>query len=387
MVNLLNFKKSPNREYLRDTLIKKRAYCEGIFNQALDIIHKSGNKLQVIEFEDYIVKLNVLRKQLDQLITEKLKKLEMAPKLDLSLALKLVKPLDGSVIELTRYIESVVLLRDYAEDVPEAAILKFLKTTLVGSAHGTIDGQNTIQQAITTLKQKFSIKVTPRAVESEMHSMKQNQKTISDFGSEIEKLTAKLAAAHVSSGTFVSEVAAANIVQPIAVEAFIDGLRDPSSKFFLRARNPMTLNKAISDALECTPSTSKSTNETALWCGFQYQGHHNGGRNRGYYRGRGSYGNRSRGNFQNSRGRGGNYQNYQNSYGTRGRGFHQQNPQGPGRGSNRGGNQYNNQRGQYNPHGVNVAEQAPSQQQQQPKRNNSSQPPHEEEANLIDLFR
>ena len=220
-------------------------------------------------------------------------------------------------------------------------------------------------------------------MESEMHCLKQNQKTIADFGSEIEKLSAKLAAAHVSSGTFASEAAAANIVQPIAVEAFIDGLKDPATKFFLRARNPLSLNKAISDALECTPSTSKSTNETALWCGFQWQGQNNTGRNRGFSRGRGSYGGRGRGNYQTYRGRGGNFQNFHG----RGRGSYQQNQQGSGRGSSRGGNyggnQYQNQRGHNNPHAANIAEQNPPQQQQ--RHNNQQQP--SEEANLIDLFR
>lgn len=387
VVNLQNFKKSPNRQYLLNTLKKKRVYCEDISNQANYIIQKFENKLTLEEVEDFQQKLNSLKNQLDNLICEKIKKLEMPPKLDLSLALKLVKPFDGSVTELTRYIESVELLKDYADDVPEATILKFLKTTLIGSAHGTIDGVNTINQAMTELKQKFAIRVTPKAVESEMHCLRQNQKSISDFGCEIEKLTAKLAAAHVSTGTFASEAAASNIVQPIAVEAFIDGLKDPSTKFFLRARNPTTLNKAISDALECTPSTSRSTNETALWCGFQYQGN-NGGRNRGFSRGRNFYGGRGRGYSQSFRGRGGSYQNFN---GSRGRGFQPQTPQGSGRGFNRGGNHYNNhnnQRGHYNPHAANVAEQTPPPpQQQQPRRNNPTQPVQEEEANLIDLFR
>lgn len=58
--------------------------------------------------------------------------------------------------------------------------------------------------------------------------------------------------------------------------------------------------------------------------------------------------------------------------------------QGPGKGSNRGVNQYQNQRGHHNPHVANMAEQTPP--QEQPRRNNQPQQPREE-ANLIDLFR
>ena len=55
----------------------------------------------------------------------------MALKLDIGLALKLVKPFDGNVTMLTAYIESVELLLDYAEGVPAADILKFLRTLIM----------------------------------------------------------------------------------------------------------------------------------------------------------------------------------------------------------------------------------------------------------------
>lgn len=305
----------------------------------------------------------------------------MAPKLDLSLALKLVRPFDGSVTELTRYIESVELLKDYADDVPEAAILKFLKTTLVGAAHGAIDNAATIALALQVLRQKFAIRVTPRAMENEINTQKQGNKSISDYGAEIEKLTAKLAAAHVSTGTFASEAAAANIVEPIAVQAFTNGLKDPATKFFIKARNPATLNKAISDALECqvTPGTSGSQdNMMALWCTSGRPKHHHRGPGRG---------------FQSNRGFSNNYDNYNRGRGNLGRGYHQPQYESRGRGfhqnpngqrCSRGGNQfqqnnYNQQRGHYDPQAANVTEQRP---QDQPRNNNQQQPQGEEETNI-----
>ena len=94
---------------------------------------------------------------------------KMAPKLDIGLALKLVKPFDGNVTVLTSYIESVELLFDYVEDVPGVDILKFLRTTLEGAAHGTIDGADSTEMTFNALRQKFAIKITPKAVENEMN--------------------------------------------------------------------------------------------------------------------------------------------------------------------------------------------------------------------------
>lgn len=302
----------------------------------------------------------------------------MAPKLDLSLALKVVKPFDGSAQKLMGYIESVELLTDYAEGVPEATIIKFLKTTLVGAAHGAIDNATTIAQAFEILKTKFAVKLTPKAVENEMTTKKQHQKTISDFGTEIETLSAKLAAAHVSMGTFQNEAAAVNIVEPIAVQSFIDGLKDPSTRFFLKARNPLTLNKAISDALECTAGNSK-TNEEVMWFNSNSsrsnRGHYNGnrgtwrGRNRGFptrgnYRGRGNYqqNNRFQGNYR----RGNHHQPNEN------RPYHENNNDNNPNNNSSNRNNSNRGRQQTNRH-ANVAEE--------------QNVNHEEVINHFDLFR
>jgi len=194
---------------------------------------------------------------------------KMAPKLDIQLALKLIKSFDGTPTLLNAYIESIELLQDYAQEVDEKEILKFVRTTLVGIAHGVIDTAETLKQAFVLLRTRFSVQLTPLAVEKEILSLRQGAKSISEFGLELEKMAAKLAAAHVSTGTFETEFAAHNIVNPIVIRAFIQGLNKANTKFFLQARNPSTLNKAISDALECEPVKSAGEDrEMTLWCSY-----------------------------------------------------------------------------------------------------------------------
>lgn len=187
-------------------------------------------------------------------------------KFNISLAIKLVDKYEGDPTKLLNFIENINLLKQYSTGVPEAEIISFVKTRLIGSAHGAIEGIATLNQAAETLKLKFGVKITPKAIENEMFTLKQGKKTISEFGSEINKLAAKLAAAHVSQGTFDNEATAAPIVQPIAVNAFTTGLHDAQTSFFIKARNPTNLTKAISDALEVAPIPVHNT-ENALWVG------------------------------------------------------------------------------------------------------------------------
>lgn len=90
----------------------------------------------------------------------------MPPKLDLNIALKVVKTFDGSAVNLQSYIESIELLKDYSEDVTPAELIKFLKITLTGTARGAFDGVATVDAAIEALELRFGVKLTPKAVES-----------------------------------------------------------------------------------------------------------------------------------------------------------------------------------------------------------------------------
>lgn len=71
----------------------------------------------------------------------------MAKPLDLSIALKVVERFDGESLQLGHFIETLGLLKAYSEDVPKATILAFLKTRLIGSAHGAIEGVTTLDAA------------------------------------------------------------------------------------------------------------------------------------------------------------------------------------------------------------------------------------------------
>lgn len=73
-----------------------------------------------------------------------------------------------------------------------------------------------------------------------------------EFRKPVEQLAAKLATAHISANTFQNETAAAAIVQPIAMSAFV-ALNSTQTAFYVKARNPSSLNKAFSDALEVVP--------------------------------------------------------------------------------------------------------------------------------------
>lgn len=161
---------------------------------------------------------------------------------------------------------------------------------MVGPAHGSIENVNTKQEAKEALQNKFAVKLTPIACEAELKLASQKQLSITDFGKQVEKLAAQLATAHVSAKTFPNEAAAHAIVQPAAINAFISGISNPQMAFFVRAKNPPTLNRAISDALEVAPNKNNEVHWYQPATSWRYQ--------RNGYRGRGFNNSSSRANFR-----------------------------------------------------------------------------------------
>ncbi|XP_055551270.1 dr1-associated corepressor homolog [Wyeomyia smithii] len=122
-------------------------------------------------------------------------------------------------------VDNVDVLRADDPEVPEVSFVTFLKSRLVGAARGSLEGVQTLAVAKATLKEKFAVQLTPIAVEAELRSLKQRSgRTVTEFGSEIEKLATKLAAAWVSKGPpFTTEASARPVVEPIAVHTFMNG--------------------------------------------------------------------------------------------------------------------------------------------------------------------
>lgn len=291
--------------------------------------------------------------------------------LDLSLALKIVDKFSGDSLELGHFLETVDLLKAYSQGVAEANILVFLKTRLVGPAHGSIEGATTVDRAKQLLTQKFAVQLTPTACEAELKQARQKQKSITEFGKEVEQLAAKLATAYVSNGTFANESAASAIVQPVATSAFTAGLNNSQTAFFVKARNPQNLNRAISDALEVLPTRGEEVNfygSPRDWRSSRSRGYNARGRVANYQNFRGTF--RGRYNNPNQNNNNNNYQ-YQRGNGA-GRGRRGQDQRQQNNRDDENPNNNNNRR-----RNANVAEEPQQAQQQQ----------HREEANVGEFFR
>lgn len=395
-----NLTKSINNPFRIQTLQAKLNYAEQIYNEIQEslvegeeyfsesqlVFISKASRNTISEIRQIIASIaNRLKFKLIQ--PKPAKMTEPPPKFNLGLALKLVEKYDGDAITLNNFIETIELLKDDSANIADAIIIKFIKSRLTGAAHGAIDTAATVKDAIDALREKFAVKLTPKAVEAEMRQVKQGN-SISEYGAEIDKLAAKLSAAYVSNKTFSTEAAASSIVQPIAVDVFISGLKNSAQAFLVKARNPTTLNVAISHALE---SSATQNDATALWFTREGNSRNQGNNYRGNTRNRqGNFQRNNRqGNFQ-----GNNNRNYQNNGTQRNNNSNNNYQRGNGRrysnnnnNNNHNNYNYNNNRNQNNNQNnrnnntQNVRLTEPVSQNSTGNNQNAA------EANLIDFFR
>lgn len=403
-----NLAKSINNPFRLETLQAKLNFAENLYEEIqTSLVHSESNysENQLVFLTKASRNLIAEIRRLISLIADRLhykiakpksaKMTEPPPKFNLGLALKLVEKYDGDAVTLQNFIETIELLRDESTDIAEAILIKFIKSRLTGAAHGAIDTAATIAEDIDALKAKFSVKLTPKAVEAEMRLVKQRN-SIADYGAEIDKLAAKLSAAYVSNKTFATEAAASSIVQPIAVDVFISGLKNSAQAFLVKARNPTTLNVAISHALESTPVQNDAT---TLWFtregNSRHQGNNNRGNNRYNNNNRGNsrqgnnfhgnnHGNSNRNNHNNRNRRNNNFNNDNNN-------FQRQNDRRYNNNNNYGNNQNRNQNNNNNNHpnynNFNTQNVRVTEPVAQNSSGHSSNNPNSAEANLIDFFR
>ena len=154
----------------------------------------------------------------------------MATKVDLTLAIRIVEKYDGDAATLENWLNDVDVLHEHDTEVSPANFLSFMKSRLIGAARGTIDSATSLEEAKLALRLRFGVKLTPIAVEAELRSLRQKNKSVVEFAADIEKLSTKLAAAWVAKQPtlFPNEAAAKPVIEPVAVDTFIQGLKDQS---------------------------------------------------------------------------------------------------------------------------------------------------------------
>lgn len=358
-----NFKKSPNRSYLRKTLLDKHRQARKIYETISYLVserpdlksylYEAKNLYSAINLfieaklktTNYVIKFRTVVKIIINFLGV-YRRIKMAnPKVDIKLGTAIIQVYDGNLDGLSSFIDSVMLFNDTVsadfelatpaqKTAAVATVLRFIKTRLIGKARVVV-GENPVDtnEIITKLKDRCGKTKSPDVLVAKLKEAKQTGE-INKFTSEIEGLVLLLEKAYISEDIPIET--ATKMATKQGVKALCSGVRSTETKLLLKAGQFTTLNSAIEKVIENEASSSSVSHNSQIMYtnrgnalrgrgniqtrgGRGYHGYNNFGNRGGFYhhRGRGNFQqNHNTPNYQNTRGRRsrGNYQNTRNNH-------------------------------------------------------------------------
>lgn len=256
---------------------------------------------------------------------------------DLKVAIGLLPALDDTETKTLQLIDAIDLYSSMlSTDNDKKNLIKFvLKTRLTHASKIRLKSNyNTVDELLQDMRVHLLTRQSDTALQTQLSRSRQGDKTVQQFGKEIEDLFVNLTISQANG-----DDNAFKILKPIneknAIKKFSDGLRSQRLSTVIAARNFSTLKDAIRSAQD--EDTDKSTDTPQIFSMRNHRGSYRGSYNnnfqpnRGFWRGRGyttgrfqrgargqsqQYVPRGNASFRNNRGYGnGNYRGNGNSNG------------------------------------------------------------------------
>lgn len=277
--NLTNLQKAPNRQYKKQTLIKKLTESKDLYNKISELLVKNEADLNIAELEHHIKTKRSLYGEIDKIIKTKLpfaenlkkfksvalsavfcirlKIINMA-KVDLKTGTALVDTYDGSPEKLDSFLDSIRLFSDLvnstnadasaaAKTAAQTTVTRFIRSRLSGTARQAVPENANFDQIIAALKEHCSSKITAENILAKLKNVKQTTSTES-FCEEVENLSSKLKSVYISKQIPID--VATQMATKSGIDALISGSKSKDTKLILKAGTFTKLSDAVQKVQE-----------------------------------------------------------------------------------------------------------------------------------------
>ncbi|KAJ8704288.1 hypothetical protein PYW08_013012 [Mythimna loreyi] len=186
-------------------------------------------------------------------------------KFDLKIALNLLPVMNDTEAVTKQLIDGIEYYDSVLEDASKKELIEFvLKSRLSQFAKLRLAKK---YGNVTKLLRDMKIHLLPKksftAISSKLQSIKQNEKTITDYGQELSSLFVDLTISQ-SEGHEESYDSLKRVNEKLAIKRFADGLRNRRLSTIIAARNYDSLSDAIQAAIDEETSSSDYTSSNIM---------------------------------------------------------------------------------------------------------------------------
>lgn len=274
-------------------LINRRISQVAGFSSRLDNLKclaiKDVQKIDIVsEIKNYNKAIELLLEEIRKILNERLENIEtnMGESFCLKTAGSLLPVMNGEENTTKALIDSMMLYSEMLKPEHTKFLIKFvLKTRLSENAKIRLNkSYDSLEALAEDIRINFITQKSAAVLSNQLHQIRQLEKSIDDFGSEVEQLLSELTLAQAGSDdTLLKSLRSVN--EQIAINSFCNGIRNHDVRMIVKARHCATLKEAINTAKDEEKSKPSTSNV------FHFN-------NRGNFRGNGNYASRNRPNFR-----------------------------------------------------------------------------------------
>lgn len=253
---LRNFRKSTNRPYTNETLIRKQHQVHDLYKEAKENTGKVTKAENIQEIKNTYAEIRKTVLTINDIIENQRKLTTMS--FDIRTATSLLHTYDGKENETEAFIESMELLDELTQAEHKGIMVKFIRTRITGKAKSVLtDDIKTVAQIKAKLKEKFTVKLSSDAILAQLRNCKQGNRKLTDFSKQVEDLSSLLTRAFISENVATNDTAE-KLAEKFSVQAFINNIENSETSLILKATNLSTLNELVTKAVAVDkPAPSK----------------------------------------------------------------------------------------------------------------------------------
>lgn len=222
------------------------------FNKLRDSISKDLSNVSLLDdIKIYVTDIdNIIRES--RLILDnraKINLVNMGESFSLKTAGSLLPVMDGNEDTTKQLLDSIILYADMLRVDDKKHLINFvLKSRLTSNAKVRLNKTYaSVDLLVKDIQEHFITKRSAIVLSNQLHQCSQKEKTIDEFGNEIEQLLSELTLAQSGNDDTLLQ-ALRPVNEPIAINSFTNGIRNHDIRTILKARNCSTLKEAISVA-------------------------------------------------------------------------------------------------------------------------------------------
>ncbi|KAI4471958.1 hypothetical protein MML48_1g07529 [Holotrichia oblita] len=233
----------------------------------------------VEQIKEYVAAIETIIEQVRKILDDRLNiNINMAEDFCLKTAGSLLPSMDGTEETTKQLIDSIRLYADLLKtDHMKYLINYVLKTRLSENAKVRLNSKyDSIDLLLKDLRDNFVTVKSASTLSYQLHQAHQLNKSLDEFGSEVEQLLSNLTLAQ-ANGNDEALQTLRPVNEQIAISSFCNGLKNHELRTIVKARNCKTLKEAISTAKNEDRNKPSSSNI------FHFNRHRNPHQNHGRY--------------------------------------------------------------------------------------------------------